>query len=336
MMNFKVRWLAATVLLAFAACGGGGGGAQDATTPTTPNSKARSGTMAYVHINELFAVDMRNGASRSLSKLVVVGSNNRNFAGATVGPAGEFAVSYNTDTALSNRSWVVILKPDGTQERTISLNFMLNGPPFVSPDGSKIAFDASFYNGNTSQTNKFIQVISRTGENLFYYSNFAYPQWMPDGQLLLTDKDGVHLSTADYKAAPVLIPNSQNFGDFSVSPDGKQIAFVRRATTGAPRHIYMMNIDGSGTRQVTQSATSEETSVQFSPDGKDLMVTTYSCISVFNSYPHGIGNVDEDLIHVIPANSSMLDILDIQNLSDTALQREDGLGRCTSGTLSWR
>jgi Tol biopolymer transport system component len=97
-----------------------------------------------------------------------------------------------------------------------------------------------------------------------------------------------------------------------------------------------MNIDGSGTRQVTTSADGGQTNVLFSPDGKSLIVTTSGCISVFDSYPYVTGQVDEDLIHVIPASSSMVDLLQSRRLAATALQREDGLGRCTAGTLSWR
>ena len=171
---------------------------------------------------------------------------------------------------------------------------------------------------------------------MFFHRNYGYPLWMPDGQLLVNDGDGLYIAEAKIDGKTVLIPNSQNFSDYALSPDGKKIAFVRRAVAGAPRHVYTINIDGSGTRQVTASKDSEETSVRFSPDGNSLMVTTSGCIAVFNSYPYAIGSVDNDLIHVIPASSSLLDILDTRNLSTTALQRENGLGRCTAGTLSWR
>jgi dipeptidyl aminopeptidase/acylaminoacyl peptidase len=323
--------LIAVVVAALVACGGGGGG-----DPAPAGNTSRTGTMVYTYISELLAVDMATNKTRLLAKLVNV-SSNRDFAGASVGPAGEFAVSYNTDAALSNTGWIVILKPDGSEESTLRLKYMFEGPPVISPDGSKIAFNASFYNGNTSITSKFVQVVSRTtGENLFFYANYSSPQWTPDGQVLLSGTKGLYIAEAKIGGQAVLIPNSQNAGGHSLSPDGKKIAFVRSATTDAPRHIYMMNIDGTGTRQVTNSQNSEETRVRFSPDGNSLMVTTYGCISTFSSYPYAVGNVDDDLIHVIPASSSMLDILEIRNLSGTALQREDGLGRCTGGTLSWR
>jgi dipeptidyl aminopeptidase/acylaminoacyl peptidase len=161
------------------------------------------------------------------------------------------------------------------------LKYMFNGPPYISPDGSKIMFDASFYPGSLPNK-RFVQAISRTGENLFFYPDFSFPQWMPDGRPLMSGQDGLYIGEAKISGQAVLIPNSQNIGNYSVSPDGKRIAFIRRAATGALRHVYMMNIDGTGTRQVTNSKTSGENDVSFSPDGNSLMVTTSGCISVFN------------------------------------------------------
>jgi WD40 repeat protein len=326
--------LSVAAVTALIACGGGGGGGEAAPAGTAPVANtARTGIMVYVRTSKLLAVDMASGKTRLLAD--TLSGTNRDFAGATVGPAGEFALGYNTATPLSNTGFITILKPDGSQERSLTVKYMFNGPPYISPDGSKIMFDASFYPGSLPNR-RFVQAISRTGENLFFYPDFSFPLWMPDGRLLLSGKDGLYIGEAKISGQAVLIPNSQNIGNYSVSPDGKKIAFVRRAAPGAPRHVYMMNIDGTGTRQVTSSKTSEENDVSFSPDGNSLMVTTSGCISVFNSFPYAIGDVDSDLIHVIPASASMLDILDVANLSGTALQKEDGASRCTDGTLSWR
>ena len=329
--------IAVAAALALSACGGGGGGGGEAAPagPAPGSNTSRTGTMIYVRTSSLLAVDMASGTTRLLANIRGSVGSNRSFAGASVGPTGEFALSYNTDTSLSNTGFITILKPDGSQERSLTVKYMFNGPPYLSPDGSKIMFDASFYPGSLPNK-RFVQAISRTGENLFFYPDFSFPLWMPDGRLLLSGKDGLYIGEAKISGQAVLIPNSQNIGNYSVSPDGKKIAFTRRAATGAPRHVYMMNIDGTGTRQVTNSKTSEEVDVSFSPDGNSLMVTTSGCISVFNIFPYAIGDVDSDLIHVIPASASMLDILDTANLSGTALQKEDGSSRCTDGTLSWR
>jgi WD40-like Beta Propeller Repeat len=332
MLRLKSTLFPAVLAFVMLNCGGSDG-SPNGNEPTA-NSIARTGTLTYVHINKLLAVNMTNGSTKTLADLVTVGSS-RSYAGATVGPAQEFVLSYNTDAPLSNTAWVTILKPDGSQEADIRLRYMLNGPPVISPDGTKIAVDASTYPGSLP-TRKYLQVMSRSGQALYFYADYRYPQWMPDGRLLMQGANGLYVAGTDINIAPVLIPNSNNIANHSISPDGKQIAFARRARAGAPLHIYIMNIDGSGTRQVTTSADGGQTNVQFSPDGKNLMVTTSGCISVFDSYPYVTGQVDEDLIHVIPASSSMVDLLQSRRLAGTALQREDGLGRCTAGTLSWR
>ncbi len=291
--------------------------------------------MVYVRSSEPLAVDMASGTTRLLVNTLGSVGSNRNFAGASVGPAGEFALSYNTATELSNTGFISILKPDGSQERYLTVKYMFKGPPYLSPDGSKIMFDGSFYLGSLPAS-RFVQAISRTGENLFFYPGFSFPLWMPDGRVLLSGQDGLYIGEAKINSQAVLIPNSQNIGNYSVSPDGKKIAFIRRTAVGALGHVYRLNIDGTGTRQVTSSKTSGETDVNFSPDGNSLMVTTSGCISVFDSFPYAIGDGSTDLIHVIPASASMLDILDVANLSATALQKENGASRCTDGTLGWR
>ena len=57
-------------------------------------------------------------------------------------------------------------------------------------------------------------------------------------------------------------------GSPSVSPDGKTIAFSR-AIPGEPPHIYLVGIDGSGLRRLTQGNSAEIQPV-WSPDGTHI------------------------------------------------------------------
>jgi Tol biopolymer transport system component len=322
--------LMALLMSSLAACGGGGSsGTAPAQTPPvsgTPNA-SRSGTLVYSYINKVYAVDMKTGLTRTLLTLDYVLS----FVGAGVGPNGEFALAYNSSTT-GPTSRLIILKADGTVESNTALNYTIQGQPRFSADGSKIAFLAGVYKGGVLDYSA--QVVARTGENLYYYGAYEVPFWLPDGRLVLSRSDGLYVNSADINVAPTLIPNSQNISRFAVSPDGTKIAFVPSAATNAPRHVYMMGIDGSATRQITTSTNSEETKVVFSPDGKELLLTSYGCITV--GPVTAVGSIDDDLMHVIPADSSLIPIADIRNIATTALKSESGQARCTSGTLSWR
>jgi hypothetical protein len=119
--------LLAVIVAALVACGGGGGDVAPAGTAPAANT-ARTGTMVYVRTSELLAVDMASGKTRLLVNTLGSVGSNRDFAGASVGPAGEFALSYNTATSLSNTGFINILKPDGSQESSLTVKEALNKP----------------------------------------------------------------------------------------------------------------------------------------------------------------------------------------------------------------
>jgi len=56
------------------------------------------------------------------------------------------------------------------------------------------------------------------------------------------------------------------------SPDGKQIAY--RSTLGGSSDIYLINVDGSGLKNLTGTDNAEEWSPAWSPDGKLIAFQT--------------------------------------------------------------
>jgi len=74
------------------------------------------------------------------------------------------------------------------------------------------------------------------------------------------------------------LPKMKNVGDPQCSPDGKTVAYTMsqidvKEDRNGNGHIWMLNYDGTGNRQVTSSEQSEG-SPRFSPDGKYLAFTS--------------------------------------------------------------
>jgi Tol biopolymer transport system component len=327
--------LAAAFAGLLAACGGGGGGDPAPAAGTTPtpvpaaNAK-RTGSMVYAFIDKVYVVDMASGNSRVL----LTQDYKESYAGAAVAPGGEVAVAFNGSVPGSG-SRVTILKPDGAIEVSTKYTYSVEGQPKFSKDGSKLAFPVKAGLGTNSTD--FVQVVARDGKELYFFRNYTNPDWTPDDRLVMYNRADANLYLSSPGVGPVsLIANSKNAVRHSVSPDGTRIATVRQAATaGNPRRVYMMNLDGSGSRQVTTSTYSEQTRVIFSPDGKELLVTSAGCV-VVSSTGLGAGSVDDDLIHVIAADGPLIDMPGDKNSDATRLVNESGNGRCTAGPPSWR
>ena len=327
------RCACAALAVLLVSCGGGGGGGGDSTPGAGggPAGSGRTGLMTYLRINKVLAVDMAAGTTRTL----FAPDLNRSYVATGVGPNGELAVAYNSSTT-GPTSTLTILKPDGTTEVSTKYSYLIKGQPKFSPDGSKLAFTAGVYQNGSIRY--FTQMVARSGAELYYFNSFDRPGWTPDGRLIMISEDGkldLYLSAAVPTDPLTLIPNSSNIGSFSVHPDGKKIAFSR-GVGGAARHIYIMNIDGTGTAQVTTSYNSEEAWVAFSPSGAELLLTSSGCISASDS-GETAGDVDRDLIHIISADARVLDIRGLANSgASTRLLDETGSTRCTDTNPSWR
>ena len=171
----------------------------------------------------------------------------------------------------------------------------------ASPDGRRIAFTSE--RGGTPD----LYVMDSDGSNVIRlahegFSKFA-PAWSPDGtriaftslrdvvgnfEIYAMDADGNNLTRLDKHEFHDILP--------SWSPDGSEIAFVsyRDGGVGDTLHIFVMNADGTGRRNLTADTQLRKNSdPSWSPDGRRI---------AFNSRRHFVPARSRNDIFVITAD----------------------------------
>ena len=178
----------------------------------------------------------------------------------------------------------------------------------ASPDGRRIAFTSE--RGGTPD----LYVMDSDGSNVIRlahegFSKFA-PAWSPDGtriaftslrdvvgnfEIYAMDTDGNNLTRLDKHEFHDILP--------SWSPDGSKIAFVSYRDGGLndTLHIFVMNADGTGRRNLTADTQLRKNSdPSWSPDGRRI---------AFDSYRHFVPARSRYDIFVITADGKELEQL---------------------------
>ena len=178
-----------------------------------------------------------------------------------------------------------------------------DGFPDWSPDGSKILFAHIDVNGTsdvwvmnadgTGQT----QLTSCTG----VCNGAQWGRWSPDGSkivysvadnpirpdgnasaeaLWIMNADGSHPVQFTHPPLPTSIADNSP----AWSPDGKQIIFARNHQVGQSfddQALFVINLDGTGLKQLTPWGHLEAGNAQWSPDGTRILFQS------FGSFPDG-------------------------------------------------
>lgn len=159
----------------------------------------------------------------------------------------------------------------------------------ISPNGRRIAFIASkvqYSKYKVPQPNLFVanidgaemKQLTDSGESIHH------PRWSPDGKSILftcaedpldQTKGGLFLIEPTGSNLRKILENITRYGiEPSWSPDGKKIAFNYDFEDKGADDIYIMNVDGSGLKRVTNSVYDDRMPV-FSPDGKQILFVSY-------------------------------------------------------------
>ena len=168
-----------------------------------------------------------------------------------------------------------VMNADGTGRKQVTSNTFSDNAVAWSPDGRQLAY-RSTRDGN-SGPNPDIYVINVDGTNERRLTSDTatdfVPDWSPDGTRITftRNRSGVSaiytMSATDGSDVRQLTDNSLGAGLSVYSPDGSRIAFADGfCDTCGEKDVWVMNADGSGLRQVTNTP-DLELPHSWSPDG---------------------------------------------------------------------
>jgi Tol biopolymer transport system component len=121
----------------------------------------------------------------------------------------------------------------------------MHGPPKLSPDGQRVAFEYSDEAGDPSGVG-ILNITDREGRVLQRYPGVAWWDWHPDGGLVVAGDDAVYRIGAAL-GAPALVRRfaGDRPTDLAVSPDGSQLAFGLGDRDLLANHVWVMKLGGT-------------------------------------------------------------------------------------------
>jgi TolB protein len=159
-----------------------------------------------------------------------------------------------------------------------------------SPDGKMLAVNAitddaaksAQSTGEPARSGLFLLNANGSGQPQLIFRNAFTPAWSPDGSKLAVSVEqprgiwSLHVLNRDGSGDARLTDPAVTAGEPSWSPDGKLIAFDEIPGRDGKQQVFLMNADGSRSRQITSDPNWSCAHPSWSPDGNRL---AFSCRS---------------------------------------------------------
>jgi hypothetical protein len=173
----------------------------------------------------------------------------------------------------SDQLGIVIRYPDGTTKYPKSYEVHWEDDmPSWSPDTNRVAYAFGSNSDPAKPWRLLVMNADGTGRHELAGFSGKYPSWGPSGLIAFRrvySQEGLYLVSGD-GGTPSLLANVGKDTAAAWSPDGSRVAFMADKNSTGDWEVYVINANGSGLKNLSNSPTTMDLIPTWLPDGKHL------------------------------------------------------------------